>query len=70
MLKVCPECRRLSVEFDPHQSVERCLSRQCGWVNREGKALTPESEKLASFRFSRTMEKRVRQNSKETNAAD
>ena len=69
MLKVCPECRRLSVEFDPHQSVERCLSRQCGWVNREGKALTPESEKLDSFKFSQTMERRVRANSK-ANAAD
>jgi len=64
MLKLCPECHRLSVEFDPHQSVERCLNRQCGWVNRERRALTAENEKLESFEFSRTMEKRVRDNSK------
>lgn len=65
MLKLCPKCHRLSIEFDPHQNVERCLNRQCGWVNRDGLALLPETDKLQSFKFSRLMEKRVRANSKE-----
>jgi len=64
MLKLCPECHRFSVEFDPHQGVERCLNRECGWVNRQGKALTDKTEKLKSFEFSRTMQRRVRDNSK------
>jgi hypothetical protein len=58
-LKLCPKCRHLSVEFDPHQSAERCLNRHCGWVNRGGSLRVP---KARSFKFSRTMEERVKGN--------
>jgi len=59
-LKLCPECRHLSVEFDPHQRVERCLNRHCGWVNREASATAAKAQ---SFKFSRTMERRVKNHS-------
>lgn len=62
MLKICPKCKSFSVEFDPHQMVERCLNRQCGWINRDRIPL-PEQE-ARSYKFSHVMEKRVRGNSK------
>ena len=58
MLKICPRCKNLSIEYDPRQRVERCLNKQCGWLSRQiGKEVEPES-----FRFSLTMEKRVKAN--------
>lgn len=62
MFKICPECKCYSVEFDPHQMVERCLNNECGWINRDRIPL-PEQE-ARSYKFSRVMEKRVRSNLK------
>ena len=39
MLKLCPQCKHLSVEYDPYHHVERCLNRECCWVNRDKKVL-------------------------------
>ena len=57
-LQICPECHHLTVEFDTHQGVERCIFKQCGWVNRTGRPFV-EGEPQ-SFEFSRIMEARVR----------
>ncbi len=54
MLHICPECKRLSVEYDYYHHVEKCLNRECGWVNREcmtlGKMVgfSPPSMKLSA----------------------
>jgi len=56
-LQICPECHCLTIEFDPHQGLERCLNRRCGWVNRERRVLDEEPK---SFQFSRVMEARVK----------
>jgi len=39
MLKPCPQCKRLSVEYDFYHHIEKCLSRECNWVNRDRKPL-------------------------------
>ncbi len=39
MLKLCPQCKRLSVEYDFHHQAEKCLNKECGWVNRGSKLL-------------------------------
>ena len=62
-MSLCPKCSHLSVEFDRHQKVERCLNRKCDWVNRKGVTPSAESAKFPSFKFSRTMATRVRANS-------
>ncbi len=44
MLKVCPNCGRMTIEYDPHQGMERCLNRHCGWVNRDKLSMEWEKE--------------------------
>lgn len=39
MLKVCPRCKGMTVEYDYHHRVEKCLNKECGWVNRDKEAL-------------------------------
>jgi hypothetical protein len=57
MLKICPKCKNLSIEYDPHQEVERCLIKQCGFVIRQQ---CKEEVSPTSFKFSVTMESRVK----------
>ena len=55
MLKPCPRCKRLSVEYDFYHHVDKCLNKECGWVNREKKPLeeginfAPPSMKLSAI---------------------
>lgn len=55
MLKLCPQCKRLSVEYDFYHHVEKCLNKECGWVNRgeehqgEQTAFAPPSTKLGAI---------------------
>ncbi len=55
MLKPCPQCKRLSVEYDFYHQVERCLNKECAWVNRGEKSLgeqtafAPPSTKLGAI---------------------
>ena len=30
----CPQCKRFGVEYDPSTGAQRCLWRDCLWVNR------------------------------------
>jgi len=32
-MKRCPECERLGIEHDPNSGIERCLWRDCLWIN-------------------------------------
>ncbi len=32
----CPQCHRFGIEYDPGLSKERCLWKDCLWVNYEG----------------------------------
>ena len=43
----CPECGKFDIEYDPNLRTERCLWRDCGFVNREHLDL----EKLADNYF-------------------
>jgi len=59
-LQICPKCDHLTIEFDIHQRVHRCLRMRCGWVNRTGRPFV-EGEPKRTFAFSRVMEARVRE---------
>ena len=69
MLKLCPQCKRLSVEYDFYHQVEKCLNKECGWVNRENKALgeaidfAPPSMKLSVILEERNHKKAAEQGS-------
>ena len=59
MMKLCPECKGLSVEFDSYHRVEKCLNRNCGWVNRDKQQLgEPRDNGLPQFRLSAVLERR------------
>lgn len=32
-MKRCPKCGRFGVEYDPYSGKERCLWKECLWVN-------------------------------------
>ena len=32
-MKRCPNCKRFGVEFDPQTKKERCVWKNCLWVN-------------------------------------
>lgn len=67
MLKPCPQCKRLSVEYDFYHHVEKCLNKECGWVNREKKPseerinFVPPSMKLSAILEERNHKKVVEQ---------
>lgn len=65
MLKPCPQCKRLSVEYDFYHHVEKCLNKECGWVNREGEQTTfaPPSTKLGAILEKRNHKKIAEQGS-------
>jgi len=60
MLKICPRCKRQSVEYDLYHHVEKCLNKECGWVNRankpleEGAGFAPPSMKISAILEART----------------
>ena len=59
MLKQCPQCKRLSVEYDYYHHAEKCLSKDCGWVNRGDKPLEEESAfKVPSTKLGIILEQR------------
>ncbi len=58
MLKLCPQCKRLSVEYDLYHHVEKCLNKECGWVNRNGKPLEVSNFALPSMKLSAILEER------------
>lgn len=59
MLSVCPRCKNLTVEYDSYQRVEKCLNRECGWVNRGKEAQKKSETSIPSCKFSQTMVERV-----------
>ena len=69
MLNLCPQCKRLSVEYDFYHHVEKCLNKECGWVNREKKPLgetidfAPPSMKLSAILEERNHKKLAEQGS-------
>lgn len=46
-LKRCPKCGRFDVEYNPCVGHERCLWKDCGWINRDNLNL----DKLADDYF-------------------
>jgi hypothetical protein len=69
MLKLCPKCKRLSVEYDYYHHVEKCLNKECGWVNRgeqnqgEQTTFVPPSTKLGAILEERNHKKLAEQGS-------
>jgi hypothetical protein len=35
-LKICPDCHRVSVEFDANEGRNKCLNVGCGWRYTKG----------------------------------
>jgi len=70
MLKLCPQCKRLSVEYDYYHHVEKCLNKECGWVNR-GEKSTEEMNafKVPSTKLGIILEKRNHKNAAEQSSA-
>jgi len=59
MLKLCPQCKRLSVEYDFYHHIERCLNRECHWVNRDKKSLGESVDfELPRMKISESLEER------------
>ena len=59
MLKLCPQCKRLSVEYDFHHHVEKCLNKECSWVNRDKKQMgEPIDFAPPRMKISENLEKR------------
>ena len=58
MLKLCPCCKHLSIEYDPYHRIEKCLNINCGWVGR-GSDLFKDLENFEypKMRISETLEK-------------
>ena len=56
-LKLCPQCKRLSVEYDFYHHVEKCLNKECNWVNRDNVSLDA-SISIHSSKLSITLEQR------------
>jgi len=55
-LKRCPECFRFDVEYDPVIGTERCLWKDCGWVNKEHKDLENENYDCNFSKFKKYLE--------------
>jgi hypothetical protein len=34
-MKRCPKCGRFNIEYDPYIGFEKCLWRDCVWINFE-----------------------------------
>jgi len=59
MLKLCPQCKRLSVEYDYYHHAEKCLNKDCGWVNRGEKPLGEATDFVfPSMKISAKLEQR------------
>ena len=58
MLKLCPQCERLSIEYDYYHHVEKCLNKECGWVNRENKPLEESASKVPPTKLGAILEER------------
>lgn len=43
-MKVCPKCNRLTVEYSLYHHADKCLARDCQWMNRE-----KDKNKIARF---------------------
>ncbi len=50
-MKRCKECGRFNVEYDPKIGAERCLCRDCGWINKEKIDLEKENYKCNFNKF-------------------
>jgi hypothetical protein len=60
MLELCPQCNKLTVEYDINTHVKRCLNRECCWVGHETKTSSSVQGKgIPHYQFSREMERRI-----------
>lgn len=70
MLKLCPQCKRLSVEYDLYHRMEKCLNKECGWVNRDNKPIGEASNfEPPKIKLSAILEKRNHVRFAEQNSA-
>ena len=46
-MKICLQCKRLSVDFDFIRGEERCLWKDCNWVNKEKNNYQKTTQKFA-----------------------
>ena len=50
-MKRCPKCGKFDVEYDPNIRAERCLWKDCRWVNVDNIDLDSEEYKPNFSRF-------------------
>jgi len=48
MLEKCPECGRMTIEFDPRRGFHNCLARACSWSNKDRCAYS-QCKKLTNY---------------------
>ena len=49
-IRICPTCRRVSVEYDYGRRVDRCVWRDCGWTGGSPDKGKPRTEYSDDFR--------------------
>ncbi len=59
-MKRCPECERTGVEYDAYNGVEKCLWRDCLWVNRENINLDKKRYKENCTKFKEAIKTKKR----------
>ena len=57
-MKRCPNCFRFDVEYDPKINTERCLWKDCGWINKENINLEKEEYTCNFLKFANYLETR------------
>lgn len=54
-MKICPKCGKLGIENDPFSGIERCLWKDCLWVNKEGKKIKNNKCEFSFANFKKTL---------------
>ena len=58
-MKRCPKCHRFGVEFDPYNHMERCLWKDCLWVNHDNINIDKIKHPIRFQKFMDNIKKKV-----------
>ena len=60
-MKKCPKCSRFDIEYDPVVGADRCLWRDCGWVNKNDEDLENDNFICNFSKFREHLENKISQ---------